>query len=342
MFFKAAILREFNQPLDIVELQVPELQPGQVLVRINCAGICGAQIREITGAKGPDPYLPHMLGHEGSGTVEEVGAGVYKVKPGDFVVCHWRKGSGMEAPAPRYTLLQGGDGLIGGGPVATFGEMSVMSENRLTVVPNDIPGDVAALFGCALTTGFGAVINEAQVNPGESVLVIGAGGVGLCAIQGASVAGAFPIVAIDIKEENLRCAFNVGANVFHLPTAIGIQPAEVVIETTGIPDMIHKALELTRPGGRLVLVGQPAIGLPVYFDDFRRHYVGKTIMDSQGGGCFPDRDIPRYLNLYRAGKLRLGAMMVHYDGIDSINKAISDLQNREVSGRCILHMEGND
>jgi S-(hydroxymethyl)glutathione dehydrogenase/alcohol dehydrogenase len=174
---KAAILTELRKPLVIAQVGLPDsLDVGQVLVKIHYSGICGSQLGEIDGAKGPDKYLPHLLGHEGSGTVMETGPGVRHVKPGDGVVLHWRKGAGIEAAAPSYTW----DGrTISAGWVTTFNEYAVVSENRLTAIPADSDLEVAALFGCAVTTGMGVVHNNAKLRTGESVVIYGAGGVGL-------------------------------------------------------------------------------------------------------------------------------------------------------------------
>ena len=193
MRFKAAILTELNKPLVIDELDIPVLDVGQVLVKVHASGICGAQIGEISGAKGLDKWLPHLLGHEGGAEVLETGLGVTQVKPGDHVVMHWRKGQGIEAKPPRYKWgWMPPNGSVGGGWVTTFNEMAVVSENRLTPIPKDISFDVAALMGCAVTTALGMVNNEAKIMIGESVAVAGAGGVGLNVIQAAFLAGAVP------------------------------------------------------------------------------------------------------------------------------------------------------
>src|SRR5437879_563052 len=152
---KAAVLVETNHPLEIMDLELPRLDVGQVLVQLEWSGICGKQIDEILARRGPDPYLPHLLGHEGSGMVVEVGPGVRKVKPGDKVVLHWMKGSGIDG-APAKPRSRDGR-VINAGCVTTFSTYSVVVENRLTRIPASTPGDIAALFGCAVTTGLGIV-----------------------------------------------------------------------------------------------------------------------------------------------------------------------------------------
>ena len=174
---KSAILIESNKPLVVADIELPKkIGFGQVLVRICYSGLCGAQINEIEAVKGPDKFLPHLLGHEGSGIVEKVGDGVTTVSLGDHVVLHWRKSSGIQGSTAKYSW----DGKqVNAGWVTTFNEKAVVSENRLTVIPKDFNLRTAALFGCAVTSGFGAVNNDAKVKIGQSVLIFGIGGMGL-------------------------------------------------------------------------------------------------------------------------------------------------------------------
>src|SRR5882724_4928897 len=188
---QAAILAESRKPLVVDEIALPEaLDVGQVLVKILHSTICGAQINEIAAAKGPDRFLPHLLGHEASGTVLETGAGVTTVKAGDTVVMHWRPSQGIQSPTPAYRW----DGKkVNAGWVTTFNEHAVVSENRLTVISADYDLKVAPLLGCAVTTAAGVINNDAHVKIGESVAVFGIGGVGLNVVQFAGLAGAYPI-----------------------------------------------------------------------------------------------------------------------------------------------------
>jgi len=347
MKFRAAILIEQNKPLVVDTVEPQRLQPGQVLVKVVVSGICGAQIGEITGAKGPDRFLPHLMGHEGGGVVIDTGPGVRTVKEGDHVVMHWRKGAGIDALPPVYRWRRSGVvGEAGAGPVATFAEYAVVSENRLTAVDKELPFEIAALMGCAVTTALGLINNEARVKIGESVAVFGAGGVGLVAIQGADLVGAHPIVAIDVSGHKLEMARANGATYADRPDFLAsgnlrkrLGNFDVVIECTGVPEMIAAGWDLIKPEtGRLVLVGQPHCDCDLTLPGFRSHYCGKTVMDSQGGLTNPAADIPRYVELYLVGKLCLDDLITHTFPLERVNEAVETVKSGE-AGRCILTMD---
>lgn len=347
---RAVILEKLNAPLVIREVQTPRPDVGQVLVKVYVSGICGAQIGEITGAKGADPYLPHLMGHEGGGIVIDIGAGVKHVKMGDHVVMHWRKGVGIEAEPPKYW---GGEGTIecpgyeiyGGGPITTFNEYAIVSENRVTSVDKDIPFEILALMGCAVTTGLGLINNEAKLKIGESIAVAGCGGVGLNVIQGASMVSAFPIIAIDRYDKKLSLASRMGATYLintedeDMVKSVHdlIKDVDVFVDCTGNVEVIGKGYSLVAPGGKMILVGQPRhdTTLPIYA--MRRHYTGKVLFDSQGGLTNPTVDIPRYLDLYKQGKLKLDDLITHRFKLAEVNEAIAVMEQGE-AGRCILTM----
>ena len=185
---RAAVLVEQNSDLVIDEISLPEnLDVGQVLVELKYSGICGSQLGEIDGVKGPDRWLPHLLGHEGSGQVLAIGPGVKHVQPGDTVVLHWRPSRGIESAAPKYLW---DEKTVNAGWVTTFNNFAVVSENRLTTIPAETDLKAAALYGCAVTTGFGVIDNRADIRLGETVVVFGAGGIGLNIVQAAALAGA--------------------------------------------------------------------------------------------------------------------------------------------------------
>lgn len=342
---KAAILVEQKKPLVIDEIALPDtLLFGQVLVKIAFSGICGSQLGEIDGAKGPDAYLPHLLGHEASGWVVASGPGVKKVQPGDHVVLHWMKGSGIEADPPVYSW-QGK--RVNAGWITTFNEYAIISENRLTPIPQAVDGKIAALFGCAVTTGLGVIVNNAKVKPGESVVVLGAGGVGLNVIQGAALTSAYPIIGVDIHDNRLVLASQMGAT--HLLNAsrqdlrqevgklLGPGGADVIVDNTGLPEMIELAYQLTGPKGRVVLVGVPRKGNPVSLYSLPLHF-GKQLTGSHGGETNPTEDIPRYLRMLEAGKLALAPLITQEFPLELVNDAITMMRSGELAGRCCITM----
>ncbi len=347
MKFKAAILTELKKPLVIEEIESPPLRFGQVLVQIHCSGICGAQINEIEGAKGPDKFLPHLLGHEATATVVETGEGVTTVKPGDRVVCHWRKGAGLQGPTAGYASKA--FPKINSGWVTTFSEYSVVSENRMTKIPADFDAEWGALLGCAVTTALGVVNNNARLGIGESIAVFGTGGVGLNIVQFAAMAGAHPIIGIDLHDHKLELARRLGAThtlnarsgnlVEQLRAIAGPQGVDVAIENTGVADVIETAYEATAPQGRVILVGVPAKSarhpsfytLPLHFK--------KVLTGSEGGDCRPELDIPKLVRLCQSGKLNFNGLVSKRYALDQINEAIDDLKNGRVAGRCVVTMK---
>jgi len=341
---KAVVLQEQNQPLLVEELVLPDLGYGQVLVQVHSTTICGAQIGEITGSKGPDKYLPHLLGHEGCGEVLRCGPGVRHVKVHDRVVMHWRKGVGIDADPPTYCM---NGSKIGAGPVATFAEIVVVSENRLTPIPHDIPPEVASLMGCAITTALGLINNEAQLKIGQSIAIAGVGGVGLNIIQGAKMVSASPIIAIDKFDTKLALANLFGAThalVSYLlweeriHEIVGRRGVDVFVDCTGSPTIINTGFSLVAPGGKLILVGQPhAATNQLFFTNPIQHYCGKTVLDSQGGLTNPTVDIPRYCNLYREGKLAIDGMITHKYPLSKVNEAVAKVQTGQ-AGRVALEI----
>jgi S-(hydroxymethyl)glutathione dehydrogenase/alcohol dehydrogenase len=340
---KAAILVALNQPLVVAEVTLPAaLEAGQVLVRVQYSGICGSQLGEIDGAKGEDRFLPHLLGHEGSGVVEAVGPGVRFVKPGDRVVLHWRKGLGIEATTPAYAW---NGRKLNAGWVTTFNQYAVVSENRVTAIPADSDMEIAALFGCAVTTGFGVVVNNAKVRIGESVVVYGAGGIGLNIVQAAALAGAFPILAVDLHDGKLEMARMMGAT--HLINASSLDPAkaiaeaagaggvDVFIDNTGLPAVIEMGYRITKPQGRVTLVGVPRKGNDISLYSLPLHF-GKVVSGSHGGEAIPHEDIPRYHGLYRQGRIKLKELLTDRFRLEDVNAAIAGMRSGSVRGRCLI------
>ncbi|MBI1983206.1 MAG: zinc-binding dehydrogenase [Acidobacteria bacterium] len=343
---KAAVLVKLNAPLEVAELDLPDaLSFGQVLVKVHYSGICGAQINEIEGAKGPDKFLPHLLGHEGSATVLETGAGVRTVKKGDRVVMHWRQSNGIQSETPAYSW---NGKKVNAGWVTTFNNYAIVSENRVTPIPGNFDLKVAPLFGCAVTTAMGVINNNAHVKVGQSVVVFGVGGVGLNIVQAAALVSAHPVIAIDIVDSKLEMAGRFGATHCFNSKAVGNlneeilkivgqAGADVVIETTGIARIIEQAYGLTHADGKTILVGVPTKGDNVSIYTLPLHFK-KVLKGSHGGDAEPHLDIPRYIRLIQAGKLNLDGLVTHEFKLDQINEAIR-LVTSGNAGRVLVAMD---
>jgi S-(hydroxymethyl)glutathione dehydrogenase/alcohol dehydrogenase len=340
---KAAILTESRKPLIVDEITLPDaLGVGQVLVKILHTTICGAQINEIEAAKGPDKFLPHLLGHEASAVVIDIGPGVTTIKPGDTVVLHWRPSQGIQCQPPSYTWRSA---RLNAGWVTTFNEYAVVSENRMTVIPATYDLKVAPLLGCAITTAAGVINNDAKVKIGESVVVFGVGGVGLNVVQFARLVGAYPIVAVDLVDEKLGMAKVRGAsNVLNagkisnldaeIRKIVGAKGPDKVVETTGVKFIIELAYDLTHPDGICVLVGVPREKvtintLPIHFN--------KVLTGSHGGDAVPHVDIPRLIRLNQAGRVSFDGIITHEFSLDNINQAL-DLVRGGHAGRVLVNV----
>lgn len=342
---RAAILVKQHKPLVVAEVEIPnKLFFGQVLVKVLYSGICGAQINEIDGAKGPDKFLPHLLGHEGSGIVLNCGPGVKTVKEGDHVVMHWRPSDGLQSETPTYRW---NGKKVNAGWVTTFNEYAVVSENRLTAISKDFDLKLALLFGCAVTTAMGVINNDAQVKIGQSVVVFGVGGVGLNIVQGADMVAAYPVVGVDLYDTKIEMAKRFGAThgfnstktpdiIVEIQKIVGQAGADVVIDTTGNARVIELAYELTHPDGKTILVGVPRKGDNISIYSLPLHF-RKVLTGSHGGSSQPHIEIPRYLRLYQAGKMKLDGMITHEFSLEDINKAVNSVRKGE-AGRCIISM----
>jgi S-(hydroxymethyl)glutathione dehydrogenase/alcohol dehydrogenase len=334
---RAAILVEVGRPLELVDLEIPRLVQGQTLVEIVSSGVCHSQLLEVRGHRGHDRFLPHCLGHEASGIVRDVGPGVTRVRPGDRVVLSWIKGPGIDVAGTKY---EWNGRSVNAGAITTFSEFSVISENRLTPFDERIGFDAAALLGCAIPTGLGTVLNTAQVRPGQSVAVFGAGGIGLWAIAGAALSGANPIVAIDRLPQKVSAAQTLGAT--HGFCATDGSPTEeilkicpggvdVAIEAAGRPATMQQALDVVRPqGGIVVIAGNARYGEEWPLDP-RQLNQGKRILGTWGGDNQPERDFPRYQRLLVSGQLRCDPFLKDRYSLEDVNRALDDLE----SGRAL-------
>ncbi|HTW07017.1 MAG TPA: Zn-dependent alcohol dehydrogenase [Acidimicrobiales bacterium] len=348
-----------NQPLEVVDVDLAAPGAGEVRARLAASGICASDWHTMTGAI-PSP-TPSVLGHEGAGVVEEVGAGVHRVKPGDHVVLSWVPSCGhcryCESGRPNLcsvaapsllagTLVSGARRLSHQGQplyhysfLSTFAEEVVVDEACCVPVRPDVPMAVAALVGCAVMTGYGAVVNRAQVQPGATVLVFGAGGVGLSAVMAARLAGAEHIVAVDPVASKRELALELGATL-----AVDASPgasaavvadltdgegADVAIESAGRPELVAAAFDQTRRGGTIVCVGIPPVDARVALPGPALVRHEKVVTGSLYGSCRPLQDMPKILDLYAERRLPLDRLVTRTYELDDINVAFEDM----VAGR---------
>ncbi|MDR3517469.1 MAG: zinc-binding dehydrogenase [Azospirillaceae bacterium] len=342
---RAALLRTQGQKLELrSDIGFAAPGRGQVLVRVAFSGVCHSQLMEVRGGRGPDAWLPHLLGHEGSGIVQAIGAGVTKVVPGDRVILGWIKGSGLEAGGAHY---QCGDTRINAGGVTTFNEYALVSENRLTPLPDDIPMDIAVLFGCAVPTGAGIVLNELQPPPGSTIGVFGLGGIGMSALMATALCDAARVIAVDRVPEKLALAREFGATdlidagdsdvLAAIRALTGGRGLDFAVEASGQVRVIEQAFAAVRPqGGLCVFASHPRQGERIALDPYDL-ICGRQIRGSWGGRCVPDRDIPRFLDLYRQGRLPLEKLITRRYRLDQINEALDDLEAGRV-GRPLIEI----
>jgi S-(hydroxymethyl)glutathione dehydrogenase/alcohol dehydrogenase len=306
------------------------------------SGICRAQYNEMIGLKGPDKFLPHLLGHEASAIVVKSGPGVKKVKKGDYVILSWIKGKGLDGINSQYCCE--GQAINAGG-VTTFGEHSVVSENRVTKIPKKIPPDVAAIIGCAVLTGAGIVDNTLKVKRGSSLAVFGAGGVGLCAIMAAKRVGCRHIIAVDVVDKKLTFAQELGAtesinsaqgNVIEKIKSIAPAGLDYAIDASGNKLAMETAFAALHEKGTLVIAGNLSKDEKISIHPFEL-IKGKKILGTWGGEAFPDRDIPRYIKAYLQGSLPLGKLITNRFSLGEINQAFEVLKGGE-AGRIVIEI----
>jgi alcohol dehydrogenase len=341
-----------TRPLRLAQLELADPRPGELLVKIDAAGLCHSDLSVVNGDRARP--TPMALGHEAAATVVAVGDPDSPFAPSDHVVLAFLPACGqcpdcgaghgyLCAPAAAANgagrLLRGGHRLredagevyhhLG---VSAFATHAVIDQRSAVKIPSDIPAEIAALFGCAVLTGVGAVLNTAQVRPGESVAVYGLGGVGLSAILGAVVAGAQPIIAIDPVEAKRALALELGATIAVDPAqaheailAATAGGADVVIETAGKAVVLAAAYKAARRGGRTVSVGLPNPAEMLSIPAVSLVGEGKTLMGSYMGSSIPSRDIPRYISLWRAGRLPVDRLLTSVSPLSEINRLLDEL-----------------
>jgi S-(hydroxymethyl)glutathione dehydrogenase / alcohol dehydrogenase len=332
---KAAILIEQNKPLEITHVTIPVLKEGQVLVKMAYSGICRTQLLEWQGMKGADPYLPHLLGHEGSGMVIDVGPGVTKVTKDDHVICSWMKGSGKNVPGTTY-LWEGK--TVNAGGITTFQEMAVISENRLTPIDKSFSLKSAALIGCAAATGLGVVFNTLKAEKGKSIAIFGCGGIGLCALQGAVIAGCHPIVAIDTNPARKEIALSLGATDFIDLSSQTFEegckdhpPFDYAIEASGNPKAMETALSSVRgQGGTAVIVGNSSHTCKLSLSPHQFNQ-GKKLLGTWGGDNEPDKHFITYCQWISDKKFQSDSLLDIGYNLDQINEALTQFN----AGKCL-------
>jgi S-(hydroxymethyl)glutathione dehydrogenase/alcohol dehydrogenase len=342
--FNAAILKKSNTDLIVDQIEFNEnLKAGQVLVKVFYSGICGAQINEIQAVKGPDKFLPHLLGHEGYGEIIAIGELVKSVSVGDKVVLHWMPGAGIQSDPAKYVWK---DKVLNAGWVTTLSEFTVISENRCTKITTTISPIHIPLLGCAATTAAGVLSNDANIKLGDSVVVLGTGGVGLLTIEAARASGAYPIIGVDRFENRLLEAVKFGAtsvvNVATLDIFEEInlklhgESPDIVVETTGNREMIELAYKLISKRGKVILVGVPNHNELASIDTLPLHFES-AITGSKGGQTKPEIDIQKLANLAEQGIYKFDKLPVTMFSLCEINKAISYLKEG-LPGRVVIDM----
>lgn len=352
---RAAVLFAPKEKLKVVDVDLEPPGPEEVKVRLAATGICASDWHTLTGAI-PSP-TPSVLGHEGAGVVEVVGERVHSIMPGDHVVLSWLPSCGhcryCEAGRPNLcsvampallagTLVSGarrlsyqGEPLYHYSFLSTFAEQVVVDEGCCIPVRKDVPLSIAALVGCAVTTGFGAVVNRAQVEPGSTVIVFGAGGVGLSAVMAARLSGAEYIVAVDPVAFKRELALEVGASHVVDPTTddagallaslTGGDGADVAIESAGKTELVAEAFRVTRRGGTIVCVGIPSADANVVLPGPAMVRHEKIVTGSLYGSCRAQRDMPMILDLYAEGRLPLERLVTRTYELGEINEAMEDM-----------------
>ncbi|WP_328539605.1 Zn-dependent alcohol dehydrogenase [Streptomyces sp. NBC_00344] len=346
---RAAILPAVGSPLEIDGIDIPEPGPGQVRVRLSAAGVCHSDLSLTNGTMRVP--VPAVLGHEGAGTVVSVGENVTHVAPGDGVVLNWAPSCGACHACALGEVWLCANALSGAGDVyakrasdgtdlhpglnvAAFAEETVVAANCVLPVPDGIPLTDAALLGCAVLTGYGAVHHSARVREGETVAVFGAGGVGLATLQAARIAGASTIVAVDVSPDKEELARAAGATEFvvasentarEIRSLTGKQGVDVAVECVGRAVTIRTAWESTRRGGRTTVVGIGGKDQQVTFNALEIFHFGRTLAGCVYGNSNPAEDLPVLAEHVRAGRLDLGMMVTEHIGLEDIPAAFDNM-----------------
>ena len=344
MKFKAAILIECKKPLAIEEITLNPLKKGQVLLKIIKTGICRSQIFEINGDRGQDKWLPHLLGHEAIGEVIDIGESVKKVRIGDKVIASWINSKGISAEPAKYSLR---GIVINGGQITTFSEFSVCSENKLIQLNNDSINLIGPTLGCAIPTGYGITLNEKRLKKASFIGVLGLGGIGMSAIVGARNNSNSKIIGIDIHNERLNEAKNLGADFLINSQDINLEQdihsitngkmLDMLIECSGSIVGLNSSLKLINNNGLVKFATHPKHGDLLSIDPFEL-IKGKKIEGSWGGGVNPDKDLKRIVSDIQENDIFIQMMNQDEYNLEEINVALFDMSKGKVL-RPIIKMD---
>jgi S-(hydroxymethyl)glutathione dehydrogenase/alcohol dehydrogenase len=357
---KAAVLREVNRPLEVEEVQIDTPGPREVLVRTRASGVCHSDLHYIEGKYSIEK--PAILGHEAAGTVEAVGDQVTYVRPGDPVImclsvfcghCEYclrgqpnlcTRTDVVRGPDEPPRLSQRGEAITQMAQLGSYAEQMLVHEHAVVKVGDDLPFDRLALIGCGITTGVGAVLNTAKVTPGSTVAVVGCGGVGLSAVQGAALAGALRIIAIDTVETKLTMARQMGAT--DVIDASGGEVLQKVLDLTdggvdysfeaiGLRETAEQCYQMLRPGGAATIIGMIPEGTKIEIDAGTFLRRDRKLQGSSMGSNRFRIDMPRYIEFYRQGRLKLDEMVSQHMKLEQLNQAFEDMKQGGV-GRTVV------
>jgi len=361
---KAAVLYNFNEPLRVEEVKLKPLRDDEVVVKLAASGVCHTDL-SVQQGKLPMPP-PVVLGHEGAGVVEEVGRDVKHLKPGDHVIlawvercgqCHYcASGVGHLCDANIRSAMEGreavfekdGVDIARMAGVASFAERTIVRGTAAIKIREDVPLEKVCLVGCSVMTGVGAAVNTARVAPGQTVAVFGCGGVGLNVIQGAALCGAAQIIAVDVMPRKLEMAKQFGAThvvdasrVTDVPDAIrsltGGLGVDFAFEVIGAPEPMLQAFLSVKRGGKAVVVGVPAFGLEVSFPAATIALEEKSILGSLYGSANLRRDVPRLIDLYMSGRLKIDELISQTIRLEEVNQAFAAMERGEVARSVIVY-----
>ena len=334
---------ETRKPLEIVELEVPSLREGQLLVKISHSGICGTQLMEIDGKKGTDKWLPHCLGHEATASVVDKHSSVKKLKINDQVILSWIKGNGMDAGGCQYTW---NGTIVNAGPVTTFQEYAVVSEDRATKLNQLVPNAAYVLLGCAAPTGMGAVINVLKGKQDHSIAILGAGGIGICSILMARDIGMYPIISVDKSDDRLALAKAAGADIIINPGKQSISElilkevndgVDFCVEATGNKAVIENLMHCIKSrSGKAVIVGNVTYGESVNISPAEFN-AGKSLLGTWGGDSNPDRDMNLFFRIIEKHKEFIDQLCPTSYRLEEVNTALDAMRQKSV-GRGVLSL----